>query len=162
MRLPVELRLDIYERVFNASLDRIKKTEPRGHVAVRQDMLRTLHINKNIREESKENAIKLANHHIDGLEVNIRTNEAACHELPKLAEFGPAMQVGWKLMDYVRFAEHLGALQGTMALDANKADALYVFLKMMRVPREGRAYVQRFRRFSRKLSPARRELDFWN
>lgn len=140
MRLPAELRIDIYERVFEASLTTLSKKDPQKRAAMQHDMLCTLQINRTTRQESKEICMKLANRRIDELEAKLKTENAVLTEYPK---------VNAKILSYREFVQGLMELHASLSLDSNKADSLYGFLKMMRAPREGRAFVQRFRRMSR-------------
>jgi hypothetical protein len=66
MRLPTELRIDIYERVFNAGLDNSLLSSPLKSSPMQKAMLRILHINQTIRNESQDTCTKLAKHHIEG------------------------------------------------------------------------------------------------
>lgn len=141
MRLPAELRIDIYEHVFEASLSTLSGKDSLKRADMQHEMLCTLHINRTTREESKEVCIKLANGRIDELEAKLRANHVTISEFPK---------VNAKIMSYREFVQGLMELYDSVSLDSNKADSLYGFLKMMRAPREGRAFVQRFRRMSRK------------
>jgi hypothetical protein len=108
-------------------------------------MLRTLHISRAIRYESRDICIDLANHHIKVLEFSLAVDNAARVSMPDLSEFAPSFLAG-SMFESRPFYQRLAQLGETMSHKANKADALYGFLKKMKVPHGGRAYVQRFKR----------------
>jgi hypothetical protein len=145
MRLPAELRIDIYERVFNASLDNISEKDPLNLSLIHKAILRPLHISRAIRYESLDICIDLANHHIRALEFSLAVENTARVNMPDLSEFAPSFLAG-SMLESRPFYQCLARLGETMSLKANKADALYGFLKKMKVPRGSRAYVQRFKR----------------
>jgi hypothetical protein len=145
MKLPAELRIDIYERVFNASLDNISEKDPLNLSLMHKAMLRPLHIDRTIRYESLDICIDLANHHIKALESSLAVDHAARVSMPDLSEFAPSFLAGG-MIESRPFYQRLARLGETMSLKANKADALYGFLKKMKVPRGSRAYVQKFKR----------------
>jgi hypothetical protein len=145
MKLPAELRIDVYERVFNASLDNISEKDPLDLSPMHKAMLRLLHIDRTIRYESRDICIDLANHHIKALELSLAVDNSARVNMPDLSEFAPSFLAG-SMFESRPFYQRLARLGETMSLNANKADALYGYLKKMKVPRGSRAYVRRFKR----------------
>jgi hypothetical protein len=145
MKLPAELRINTYERVFNASLDNISEKDPLDLSHAKKAMLRTLHIDRNIRYESRDICIELANRHIKSLEARLAVDNTARVNMPDLSEFAPSFLEG-AMLESRPFYQRLAQLGETMSHNANKADALYAFLKKMKVSRGSRAYVQRFKR----------------
>lgn len=81
MKLPAEIRIDIYERVFNASLENSLLPSPLASSPMQKAMLRTLHINRAIRNESQETCTKLAKHHIEALEAGIEAENVTSLEI---------------------------------------------------------------------------------
>jgi len=81
MELPPEIRIDIYERVFNASLENSLLPSPLESSPMQKAMLRTLHINRAIRNESQETCTKLAKHHIEALEAGIEAENVTSLEI---------------------------------------------------------------------------------
>jgi hypothetical protein len=145
MKLPAELRIDIYERVFNASLDNISEKDPLDLSHMRKAMLRTLHIDRTICYESINICIDLANRHIRALEARLTVDNLARVNMPDLSEFAPSVLAG-SMLESRPFYQRLARLGESMSHKANEADALYGFLKKMKVPRGSRAHVQRFKR----------------
>ena len=47
-RLPIELHIDVYERVFNASFDSSLMPHPLKPACIQREMLCTLHIDRTI------------------------------------------------------------------------------------------------------------------
>jgi hypothetical protein len=128
MKLPAELRIDIYERIFNASLNNISEKDPLDLSLMHKAMLRTLHISRAIRYESRDICIDLANHHIKVLEFSLAVDNAARVSMPDLSEFAPSFLAG-SMFESRPFYQRLAQLGETMSHKANKADALYGFLK---------------------------------
>jgi hypothetical protein len=90
MKLPAELRINTYERVFNASLDNISEKDPLDLSHAKKAMLRTLHIDRTIRYESRDICIELANRHIKSLEARLAVDNTARVNMPDLSEFAPS------------------------------------------------------------------------
>jgi hypothetical protein len=96
-------------------------------------MLRPLHISRAIRYGSLDICIDLANHHIRALEFSLAVENTARVNMPDLSEFAPSFLAG-SMLESRPFYQRLARLGETMSLKANKADALYGFLKKMKVP----------------------------
>jgi hypothetical protein len=108
-------------------------------------MLRTLHIDRTIRCESRDICIDLAKRHIRALEARLVVDNTARVNMPDLSEFAPSFLAG-SMLESRPFYQRLARLGETTSRNANKAEALYGCLKKMKIPRESRAYVQRFKR----------------
>jgi hypothetical protein len=120
MKLPAELRIDIYERVFNASLDKISEEDPLDLSLMHKVMLSTLHIDRTIRYESRDICVDLAKRHIKSLESSLAIDNTARVNMPDLSEFAPS-----SMLESLLFYQRLARLGETMSHKANKADALY-------------------------------------
>lgn len=141
MRIPIELRIDIYEHIFNASLDSNLLPNPLDPKLMQKAMLRTLHINRIIRSESQDICTKLAKRNIEALEASIEAEDITRIEIinisvsPHPGANSPHFQPYW-----ARF-ERLAGLAGKISCDANKLIALYGLLRILRVPRGGRLHM---------------------
>jgi hypothetical protein len=141
MRLPTELRIDIYERILNASLDNSLLSSSLDHRPMQKAMLRILHINRNIRNESQDIFTKLAKRHIETLEADIGAENITCMNIinisisPLPAATSPRFQPYW-----ARF-ERLAGIADKISYDANKLMALYGLLRILHVPLGGRLNV---------------------
>lgn len=140
MELPTELRIDIYHRVFNASLDNTSQPDPLDHTIMHKGMLSLLHINQETRKESLEICIDLANRHIKALGAQVMTDHHALRNTPELDIFAPRMPQNGQYQDFLK---HLARDANKLSRDANRADALYEFLEMLNIPCRGRAYAQK-------------------
>lgn len=159
MNLPAEFRIDIYERVFNSTLDNDLLQDPLDPRLMQKAMLSTLHINQTIRSKSRPICIQLANRHIKALETLIVVNNAARLNMPNLSTFAPLrIEDPHTLSAWDSFV-YLADLADKIAYDANKVNALYGFLRIMGAPREGRVYVQRSRRLHLIYRNAKREFN---
>lgn len=157
MSLPVELRIEIYHHVFNASLDNTSQPDPLDHTLMHKGMLSLLHINQTIRKETHAICIDLANRHIKVLEASIRIDHSALRNTPELDIFAPRLK-----SQYEDFLKHMARDADELSRDANRADALYGFLEMLKVPCRGRAYVQTLTHIHLmyKVNPNKKSLGF--
>lgn len=104
VRLPAELRIDIYERVFNASIDDRLLPERYKRYYVQRRMLRTLHINRAIRNDSEEICTKLAKRHLEALEASIPADTIARDELYDICKIqctSPSVDHGWNSQSFM-------------------------------------------------------------
>lgn len=141
MRLPIELRLDIYERVFNASLDNIILPDPLDPRLMQKAMLCNLHIDRTIRNESHDICTKLAKRHIQALDASIDAENIARVEIINISVSPPPVATSPLYQPYwVRF-ERLAGVAEKLSYDANKLVALHGLLRVLHVPHDGRLHV---------------------
>lgn len=134
--LPAELRIDIYERVFNASLDDRLLPERFKSLYIQRRMLRTLHINRAIRNDSKMICAKLAKRHLEALEISIPADTITRDGLYALCVLQWRDQAFEDRM--VRFSDlNHEKIPG----DTEKAKVLAGLLRILKTPGRGRFYV---------------------
>lgn len=141
MRLPTELRIDIYERSFNASLDNSLLSSPLDAMPMQKAMLRTLHINQSIRNESQDICTKLAKRHIEALEAGIEAETATRMNILYFSISPPPAATSPRFQPYWARFERLAGIANKISYDANKLMALYGLLRILHVPHGGRPNV---------------------
>jgi hypothetical protein len=141
MRLPTELRLDIYERVFNTSLDDSLLSDLLDPKPMQKAILQTLHINRAIRSESRDICIKLAKRHIQALEASIEAEDIARIEILNISISPPPAATSPRFQPYWARFQRLAGLAERISYDANKLIALYGLLRILRVPHGGQLYL---------------------
>lgn len=141
MKLPAEIRIDIYERVFNASLENSLLPSPLASSPMQKAMLRTLHINRAIRNESQETCTKLAKHHIEALEAGIEAENVTSLEIYDISIVPPPAATSPRSQPYWARFERLQGLAEGISYDANELMALYGLLQILHVPHGGRINV---------------------
>lgn len=150
MSLPAELRIDIYERVFNASLKHLDKSLPPGHQTwqnirlTQKATLRTLHINRTIRNDSKEICTSLAKRHLEALEAGILANETTISELMAICRLRfhpPLVNNGWDSQLFEDRVRRISDLTLEISDDTKKVTVLSELLPILETPRRGRLYV---------------------
>jgi hypothetical protein len=138
MRLPTEIRINIYERVFNATLENSLLPSSLESSPMQKAMLRTLHINRTIRNESQDAYTKLAKHHIEALEAGIEAENVTCMEISDIGIVLPPAATSPHSQSYWKRFERLEGLAEEISYDANKLMALYGLLRALHVPHGGR------------------------
>jgi len=142
--LPAELRIDIYERVFNASLDNSLLPNSFDRRPMQKAMLRTLHINRAIRNDSKKICTSLAKRHLEALEAGILADETTYSELVaicRLRFYPPLVNHGWDSQSFEDRVRRISDLTLKISDDAKKVAALSELLPILETPRRGRLYV---------------------
>lgn len=141
MRLPIELRLDIYERVFNASRDNSLLPDHLDPRVMQKAMLSTLHTNRTIRNESHDLCTKLAKRHIQALEASIDAENIARVEIINVSVSPPPVATSPLYQPYwVRF-ERLAGVAEKLSYDANKLVALHGLLRVLHISHDGRLHI---------------------
>lgn len=141
MRLPAELRIDIYERIFNASLDGSLLPDPLDPRPIKKAMLCILHINRTIRNKSRNVCTRLAKRHIQALEASIEAENITRIEIINISISPPPAANSLHVRPYwVRF-EHLAGLAEKISYDANRLVALHGLLQVLHVPHRSRLHL---------------------
>jgi hypothetical protein len=138
MRLPFELRIDIYERIFNASLDNSLLPDPLDPRTMRRAMLRTLHINRAIRNESHDICTKLVKRHIKAPGARIMGDNTTRYEITRICIFSPPATNSPHFQPYRGLVERLASPIEMISCDANKVIALCGFLRALKTPHGGK------------------------
>lgn len=141
MRHPTELRIDIYERIFDASLKNSLLPSPLESSPMQKAMLRTLHINRTVRNESQDTYTKLAKHHIEVLEAGIEAENVTSLEIHDISIVPPPAATSPRSQPYWARFERLKGLAEEISYDANKLMAFYGLLQILHVPHGGRINV---------------------
>jgi hypothetical protein len=155
MSLPAELRIDIYERVFNASLKHLDNSLPPGRQTWRnirltqKATLRTLHINRAIRNDSKEICTSLAKRHLEAPQAGILGDETTYSELIAICR---RLQCNWVLVNHGHGhgrdsqscedrMRRISDLAVKISDDTIKVMVLSELLPILETPRRGRLFV---------------------
>jgi hypothetical protein len=141
MKLPIELRIDVYERVFNASLDDDLLPDPLKHVLMRKAMLCILNIDRTIRNESQEVCIGLATRHLKALEASIIADKITHNEAFRIGMFSPPVIDSPHFRQYWERYKGFAGLAEKISYDANKVIALYELLRILNVAYDSRLHV---------------------
>lgn len=141
MRLPFELRIDIYERIVNASLDNSLLPNPLDPMPMQKAMLRTLHINRAVCNESHGICTKLAKRHIQALETSIEAENISRVEIINISLSLPPAANSPRFQPYWLRYKRLAGLAEQISYDANKLVALHGLLRVLHVPHRSRLHL---------------------
>jgi hypothetical protein len=144
MSLPAELRIDIHERVFNASFDNSLPPNLLDRRPMQKAMLHTLHISHAIRNDSKEICTSFAKRHLEALQAGILADETTISELMAICRLRfhpPLVNHGWDSQLFEDRVRRISDLTLKISDDTRKVTVLSELLPILETPRRGRLYV---------------------